>query len=44
MDIRGIGLPKEILDQFGIKPGKEYKVKRVVEDTYVFKIQEDPEE
>jgi len=38
-----IGLPKKILDQFGIKSGEEVTVKRTVEDTYTFEIQDDPE-
>jgi hypothetical protein len=39
-----IGLPGKILTAMGIKPGEPIKVKRTIEDIYIFEEQEDPHE
>ncbi len=40
--ITEMGIPKELIEKFGIETKKEYKVKRTVEDTYIFKVQDNP--
>jgi len=37
-----IGIPKELIEKFGIEIGKEYKVKST--DVYTFEVQDDPED
>lgn len=38
-----IGLPKQVLDNIGVKPGHKITVKRTIEDVYILEEQNDPD-